>query len=106
MTSEGRRMPRKTATQAERVLVYAADGGADGITRLGAALHVGCFELAARIGELERDGCVFARERVGMPSRYGGRTTVTRYVLRYAPPVLVAHAREHIRADAIAQDTE
>ena len=91
--------PSERPTQRERVLLLAADRQYAGFTRLDAVQFVGCFELASRIGELEADGCTFARQTETVATRYGALTHATRYRLTYAPPSLVAHARARVAAE-------
>ena len=76
--------------QRYRVLRHAL--GTFSFTRADAAYHVGCFELAARIGELEAEGARFARDRRVMPDRYGRPARVTEYRLTHCPSTLRARA--------------
>lgn len=66
----------------------------EGFTRWEAAMEVGCFELASRIGELEAEGVRFDRRAVTDRNRYGDRVRMTVYTLTDCPPVLRAHALE------------
>ena len=66
--------------------------GTPDFTRRDAAYHVGCFELASRIGELEAEGARFARDRRVIPDRYGRPSRVTAYRLTHCPPALGARA--------------
>lgn len=79
---------RKPVPQRYRVLQYIAEMGS--ITRLSAANHVGCFELASRIGELEAEGCVFLRYRNVTKNRYGDTVRFMRYQIDTAPAELLA----------------
>jgi hypothetical protein len=64
-------------TQQEAILAHCREYGS--ITRFGAVMNCGVFELSSRIGELERKGFVFMRAREQHRTRYGRTTTVTRY---------------------------
>lgn len=62
-----------------------------GFTRQDAAVDVGCYELASRIGELEAEGVEFERITHTDYNRYNDPVRVMVYRLRYCPPVLAAH---------------
>jgi hypothetical protein len=68
-------------TQRERLLRYAIWRGQQGFTRLDAVREVGIFELASRIGELEKTGHRFNRQRETVITRFGGNVSVTRYFI-------------------------
>ena len=70
-------------TQKGRLLTYAMWQGAIGFTRFDALMECGIFELASRIGELERDGHRFARSKQKVNTAYGGQVTVTRYAYQH-----------------------
>ena len=72
-------MAKKKITQRQRVLDYVKKHRS--ITRREAAIEIGCFELASRIGELEAEGHKFERERVTTKNRYGDKIPITRYTL-------------------------
>lgn len=67
------------ATQRERVLDYLKTEGS--ITRLQAAMDIGCFELSSRIGELEALGHKIKRTRITVLNRYGDKCSVAKYTL-------------------------
>lgn len=73
---------RKTVkiTQRDRVLDYIKTHGS--ITRMESAYYIGCFELAARICELEKVGYEFDKRRVKVKTRYGDMISVTKYTLK------------------------
>ena len=66
-------------TQRSRILQYMQDTGS--ITRLEAATEVGCFELAARLDELRKEGWHFLKQRLVVTNRYGDKVRVVRYYL-------------------------
>jgi hypothetical protein len=49
------------------------------ITRLSALTELGIFELASRVGELEKDGFEIQRERIKVWNRWNEAVTVTKY---------------------------
>ena len=49
------------------------------ITRLSALAELGIFELASRVGELEKDGFEIQRERIKVWNRWNEAVTVTKY---------------------------
>lgn len=49
------------------------------ITRLSALTELGIFELASRVGELEKDGFEIQRERIKVWNRWNESVTVTKY---------------------------
>lgn len=59
-----------------------------GFTRRDAAIVVGCYELASRIGELEKEGAEFEKVRHMERNRYGDPTHYMVYRLRHCPPEL------------------
>ena len=67
-------------TQRERVLQYIRETGS--ITRMDAAVEIGCHELASRIGELEAQGYKFTKKTEKGKNRYGDPTHWTRYSLK------------------------
>lgn len=77
--------------QRYRVLRLAMERKDAGFTRWDAANDVGCFELAARIGELEAEGVRFERRAHTFKNRYGDRVHGTTYALTECPPALAAH---------------
>ena len=81
-------MSTKPLQQRYRILRLAVERQSEGFTRADAAIEVGCYELASRIGELEAEGVVFKKQNERVTTRYGGRTTVTRYTLVDAPKEL------------------
>ena len=76
----------KASTQKERLLTYAQWQGQIGFTRFDALAECGIFELASRIGELEREGHSFERSKQRVGTRYGGFVTVTRYAYKHGEP--------------------
>lgn len=69
-------------------ILHLAMNSAPGFTRRDAAIVVGCYELASRIGELEAEGAEFDKVRHQERNRYGDLTHYTVYRLRHAPPEL------------------
>lgn len=67
-------------TQRDRVLQYIREKGS--ITRIDAAVEIGCHELASRIGELEKIGYSFDRKMENGKNRYGDATHWMRYSLK------------------------
>jgi hypothetical protein len=67
----------KRITQKGALLAYFRTHGS--LTRRDAALYCGIYELSSRIGELEKDGHAIARTRESVETRFGGKSTVTRY---------------------------
>ena len=63
-------------TQREAVRKYLETHGS--ITRRQAAVHLGIYELASRIGELEDEGWEIPRSRKTVKTRYG-KTGITIY---------------------------
>ena len=70
-------------TQRERVLQYMEQYGS--ITRLQAAMDLGCFELASRIGELEDMSYRFNKETVTSKNRYGDTVHYKKYSIFSRP---------------------
>ena len=70
-------------TQVQR-LKQALDNGAK-ITRLDALIDLGIFELSARIGELEKMGHKFTKQRIKVTNRFGESVTVVEYSLKKEP---------------------
>lgn len=66
-------------TQRQRVLQFIKENGS--ITRSLSAIELGCYELAARIVELEREGYRFAKKYESGRNRYGDITHWIRYSL-------------------------
>lgn len=79
-------------TQRDRVFQLMYERGENGITRQDAALEVGCYELASRIGELEAEGAVIHRSHGTGTNRYGDPVRFTRYTLIQAPVTLAERA--------------
>ena len=73
------RKPAKL-TQKDRVLAYIRTHGS--VTRMESAYYIGCFELAARINELEKAGYKFNKKRIKVKTKYGDTISVTKYSLR------------------------
>ena len=67
-------------TQTEQVLALLR-AHPEGITPLQAQREIGTMRLAARISDLRERGYDVRSERVVVPTRGGGRTSVARYVL-------------------------
>ena len=67
-------------TQRDRVLQYMKRFGS--ITRKDAAYHIGCFELAARINKLEKEGWAFNKKREYGKNMFGDPTHWTRYSIK------------------------
>jgi hypothetical protein len=59
-----------------------------GFTRSDAAIVVGCYELASRIGELEAEGVTFQKVRYSSRNRYGDRVSYMVYTLDECPTEL------------------
>ena len=68
---------RKRPTQRQRVVDYIRHHGS--ITRLESCTELFIFELASRIGELERRGWVFDKSRVSVKNSYGETKNFTVY---------------------------
>ena len=68
---------KKKVPQRYRLLDYLNTGKS--ITRITAFYDVGIFELAARIGDLEKEGHVFNRPRVKVTNRFGETISVVEY---------------------------
>ena len=49
------------------------------ITRLSALTELGIFELASRVGELEKEGFEIDRQRIKVWNRWNEAVTVTKY---------------------------
>lgn len=64
-------------SQKERLRTHLDKGNS--ITRLQAFNTIGCFELSARIVELEKEGYPVAKERIKVTNRFGEKITVTQY---------------------------
>lgn len=77
--------PRPHVLQRDRILRLAHVNSDTGFTRREAAMTVGCYELASRIGELEAEGVVFEREREVTQNAFGDPVRYTRYRLKSAP---------------------
>ena len=67
-------------SQKDRVLQYIKEKGS--ITRLDAASQIGCYELAARICNLEEDGFEFTKTPEKGKNRFGDPTHWIRYRLK------------------------
>lgn len=76
-------MMRRGLTQRDQVLRYLLYHGS--ITRLEAAMRLGCYELASRIGELEAEGVRIKRRRRKYRNDYGYIITHTQYSLDTTP---------------------
>lgn len=63
-------------SQKESILEYMEEGNS--ITQLDALSLFGCSRLAARIGDLRKDGWSIQSEMVDVPTR-GGHTKVSKY---------------------------
>ena len=70
-------MANKRPTQRQRVVQYMRENGS--ITRLDSCTKLFIFELASRIGELERRGWVFDKVRESVKNTYGETKNFTRY---------------------------
>ena len=70
-------MARKRPTQRQRVVDYMRSHGS--ITRLESCNQLFIFELASRIGELERRGWVFDKSRMSVKNSYGETKNFTVY---------------------------
>ena len=70
-------MARKRPTQRERVVQFMRENGS--ITRLDSCTKLFIFELASRIGELERRGWIFDKSRESVKNTYGETKNFTRY---------------------------
>lgn len=70
-------MGSKRPTQRERVIAYMKSHGS--ITRLNSCTELFIFELASRIGELERRGWVFDKTRTSVKNIYGETKNFTVY---------------------------
>lgn len=81
----------KRISQKFRILHMAANSPT-GFTRSDAAIEVGCYELASRIGELEAEGVEFEKVRMSSRNRYGDPTHYVVYRLRYCPTELARKA--------------
>lgn len=68
----------KRMTQAEMVLALLKEKP---ITRTDAVVDLGCFELSARIGELERAGHIIHHEKKTGVNRFGVSVRYVRYSL-------------------------
>jgi hypothetical protein len=75
----------KRIPQRYRILNMAINSGPSGFTRSDAAIVVGCYELASRIGELEAEGVEFEKVRMSARNRYGDPVRYVNYRLRYCP---------------------
>ncbi len=64
-------------TQKERLKEHLDSGKS--ITRLSAFNEIGIFELASRIGELEKDGYNVLKKRETVANRYNEKVSITRY---------------------------
>jgi len=64
-------------SQRERLKTHLESGKS--ITRLSALTELGIFELASRVGELEKDGFEIQRERIKVWNRWNEAVTVTKY---------------------------
>lgn len=71
--------------QRYRLLQFAMERGWYGFTRADAMTFLGVTELAARIGELERENVSFSREAIHDWNRYGDPVRYTRYRLAHCP---------------------
>lgn len=69
-----------SVTQRDRVLQYIKENGS--ITRLDAASQIGCYELSARICNLEAMGYEFTKTLEKGKNRFGDPTHWTRYRLK------------------------
>ena len=67
------------STQKRDIFDYLNRNGS--ITRMEAFSQLGICELSSRIGELEKNGYVFHRERKSDKARNGRKWTVTQYSL-------------------------
>lgn len=67
----------KRPTQRQRVVDYMKTNGS--ITRLDSCTKLFIFELASRIGELERRGWVFDKSRTSVKNSYGETKNFTVY---------------------------
>lgn len=70
-------MAKDRPTQRERVVAYMKSHGS--ITRLNSCTELFIFELASRIGELERRGWVFEKTRESVKNIYGETKNFTVY---------------------------
>lgn len=70
-------MVKKRPTQRERIVQYLREHGS--MTRLDSCNKLFIFELAARIGELERRGWVFDKSRMSVKNSYGETKNFTVY---------------------------
>lgn len=70
-------MGSKRPTQRQRVVDYMKTNGS--ITRLDSCTKLFIFELASRIGELERRGWVFDKSRTSVKNSYGETKNFTVY---------------------------
>lgn len=67
-------------TQNDAVIWYINKFGS--ITSLEAQLELGVMRLASRICDLTRKGYKFTKTRETVPTRYNGKTHITRYRLQ------------------------
>ena len=67
--------PKKSQT--ERLLAWMQVGGY--VTRLSAVTDFGIFELSTRIGEIEARGHIVSRQKIKVPTRFGGVVPVMQY---------------------------
>ena len=71
-------------TQRAMVLQYMKEFGS--ITRMDAAVDIGCMELSSRIGELEKkEGWRINHKRESGRNRFGDPTHWTRYSIKEEP---------------------
>lgn len=64
-------------TQNEQLKEYFETGAS--LTQKEALINFGVFRLAARVNDLERQGCVFSHELITVPTRTEKTARVARY---------------------------